>query len=303
MATVVYIDAEFQGYMVPIEGDPLFDSGFQWTAPYLYRPIDGVIHRYHFLLSLGFIVFRGTKAPEYYLATFPSNYGAGGGSDFANVQILEPGYTASVPAVATQLFDKKAAILALDPELIHLRNTKSAGRNQEVKERTDDLKFAFLSDLTPEQKGISISGHEAYNKGRNFKERSASNLAFNDFMEILLNEQAVLIHKGENDLVALRNTCRLMGRGLPPLATVDLDHYNHVHKGVANKQLDTLQKLYGSRYPELAARRNAMLDEVVKIIVARWGEEARDGVAAHNPLVDCVYALVVYEGLLREGAI
>jgi hypothetical protein len=46
-----------------------------------------------------------------------------------------------------------------------------------------------------------------------------------------------------------------------------------------------------------------MLDEVVKRIVARWGEEARGGVAEHNPLVDCVYALVVYEGLLREGAI
>ena len=301
MTTVVYIDAEFQGYMVLIEGDPLFARGFQSTTPYLYRPIDSVIRRYHFLLSLGFIVFRGTAKPEYYLATFPSKYGAG--TEFDNVQILEPGYTASAPSVATQLLDKKTAILAIDHELIHLRDSKSAGRNERVKRRTDDLKFAFLSDLTPEQKGISVSGHMAYNNGRDFKERSASNLAFNDFLEILENEHALLIHKGENDLVALKNTCKLMGRGLPPYANLDLDHYSHVHKGVPDKRLDTLQKFYGGRYPELAVRRNVMLEEVLKIIVARWGEEAREGVAAHNPLVDCVYALVVYEGLVREGEI
>jgi hypothetical protein len=301
MTTVVYIDAEFQGYMVPITGDPLFAREFQWTVPYLYKPIDGMIHRYHFLLSLGFIVFRGAANPEYYLATFPSIYGTD--VDFANVQILEPGYTASAPSVATQLLDKKTAILAIDHQLIHLRDSKSAGRNARVKDRTDDLKFAFLSDLTPEQQGISISGHVAYNKGRDFKERSASNLAFNDFLEMLTNEDVVLIHKGANDLVALKNTCKLLGRGLPPFANLDLDHYSHVHKGVTDKRLDTLQKLYGGRYPELADRRDEMLEEVVKRIVARWGEEARGGVAAHNPLVDCVYALVVYEGLVREGAI
>jgi len=61
-----------------------------------------------------------------------------------------------------------------------------------------------------------------------------------------------------------------------------------------------LQNFWARSLPPLAAMRSGLLESVVAYIVARWGEDARDSVAAHNPLVDCVYAAIVLEGLKRH---
>jgi hypothetical protein len=275
---LIYIDAEFQGYMVPKEGDPLLKQGFQSTEPYLYTSRNVVTRKYHFLLSLGIITVRRSGGTELALATFPSLYKRGDGFD--NVQILEPGYTTAAPATATRLAADKAAIVA----------AATAG--------TDSLNFAFINDLNPAQQEVVAAGHAAYNKGRTLTEGSRSKRAFEGFLKFIEDNvgRCVIIHKGNNDLVALKNTCIAMGVGLPPYESIDLDHYNRFYQNVPNKRLNTLQQFWAQQ-PALAKMRDSMLEDVVAYIVARWGEDARDSVAAHNPLVDCVYAAVVLEGL------
>jgi len=226
--TVIYIDAEFQGFKVPKAHDMLFTSGFQPTEPYLYTPEDEFIHRYHFLLSLGlFTLHEG----EFELATFPSEHGHGHG--FANVQILEPGYTTAAPDVAANLIQSKCDILASDADV-----TALDGLARE--KRIDGLKFAFMSELNPVQQALCTGGHRMYTKGRDFKERSLSNLVFTGFIKTLAARPCVLIHKGRNDLVALKNTCTLMKIGLPPFESIDLDAFSHIHLGVTDKKLNTL---------------------------------------------------------------
>uniref|UniRef100_A0A6C0DSF0 Uncharacterized protein n=1 Tax=viral metagenome TaxID=1070528 RepID=A0A6C0DSF0_9ZZZZ len=283
--TVIYIDAEFQGYKVPKVHDRLWASGFQPTEPYTYTSEDEYVHRYHFLLSLGLYTLNDGV---FELATFPSEYGRGEG--FANVQILEPGYTTSAPDVAADLAQSKYEILLADVDVSLL---KGAAREK----RIEKLKFAFMSELNLAQQGLCAGGHQRYTRGRDFKERSLSNLVFADFIKTLKKGGCVLIHKGRNDLVALKNTCTLKGVELPPFENIDLDAFNHLHEGADDKKLNTLQELYSGRYPELRAKRDALLDRVTENVVKRWGAAAREGVAAHNPLVDCVYALVLYEGV------
>jgi len=286
--TVIYIDAEFQGYKVPKANDLLWHGGFQPTEPYTYTPEDEYIHRYHFMISLGLYTLNDG---EFELATFPSEYRPEGG--FADVQILEPGYTTAAPEVAAELAQSKYQILMADAEVAAL-----AGVARE--KRIDKLKFAFMSELNPAQQLLSAGGHRIYNAGRNFKERSLSNLVFGGFIETLSTKPCVLIHKGSNDLVALKNTCTLKGIGLPAFENIDLDTFSHLHTGATDKKLNTLQELYAGRYPELRAERERLLTRVTENVVKRWGPAALGGVAAHNPLVDCVYALVLYEGVRKS---
>ena len=288
--TVIYIDAEFQGYKVPKARDPLAASGFKPTEPYLYTPEDAYIHRYHFLLSLGLFTLQ---SGEFDLATFPSQYGQGAG--FTDVQILEPGYSTAAPDVAAHLAQAKYEILVADADATALK-----GKARE--KRIDALKFAFTSDLNSVQQALSLDGHRLYNKGRDFKERSLSNLVFAGFLETLESRPCVLVHKGRNDLVALKNTCTLKGLRLPPFENIDLDAFSHRHGDVADKKLYTLQELYARQFPQLQVKRDGLLARVTESVVRRWGAAAREGVAAHNPLVDCVYALVLYEGVLAAAA-
>ena len=268
--------------MVPIEGDPLFKKGFQPTDWYNYTARNATTKKYHFLLSLGFITLQGGAVESMELATFPSLYNTEEG--FTNPQVLEPGYTASTPAVAAKLANYKDAIIA------------GAGGGGGA----EHLKFAFFDDLNPVQQGAVDAGHTAYNRGRSIKERALSKQVFHDFLEFIDKTPCIIVHKGANDLVALKNTCKALKVTMPNLETIDLDHYNRFQTEVPNKKLDTLQNFWADSLPPLAAMRAGLLQQVAAYIVARWGEEARESVAAHNPLVDCVYAAVVLEGLKQH---
>ena len=234
------------------------------------------------MLSLGFMTLDGGRISSMGLATFPSLYKTGDG--FTNPQVLEPGYTASTPAVAAQLANYKATIIA----------GAGAGADPER------LKFAFFDDLGEGQQAAVAAGHAAYNRGRTIMERGLSKQVFGVFLQLIKSGPCILVHKGENDLVALKNTCTALGEAMPNLETIDLDHYNRFQTEVPNKKLNTLQNFWARSLPPLAAMRSGLLESVAAYIVARWGEGARNSVAAHNPLVDCVYAAVVLEGLKRH---
>ena len=265
---VIYIDAEFQAYKVKLEDgkDKLYNKKFTPTNPFLHTPEDLVSRKYHFLLSLGAVVYDGDKKPELLLATFPSEYNAGVG--FENVQTLEKNYTVCRSDVKDEIE----------------KTSRLVGQH-----------FKYVGDLTDELKEKIRDCHAFYNRKRHLNDRSGSKADFERFMSLLTKKECVLIHKGENDIVALKNTLTKMELGLPPFEDIDLDRASMLHKNVPNKRLNTLNSHYGRLYPELVAEKDELMGKIARFMKDRFLEDAGD-LTSHNPLVDCAAALVLYKG-------
>ena len=174
----------------------------------------------------------------------------------------------------------------------------SAQKKQEEIEKTSRLvgqHFKYVEDLSADLREKVRECHAFYNRKRHLNDRSGSKADFEKFMSLLTKKECVLIHKGENDIVALKNTLTKMGLGLPPFEDIDLDRASMLHKNVPNKRLNTLNSHYGRLYPELVAEKDELMGKIARFMKDRFLEDAGD-LTSHNPLVDCAAALVLYKG-------
>jgi hypothetical protein len=188
---LVYMDAEFQTFRLPAGSeDGLATMGYVNT-PYLYgmAPTNVGQNNYHFLLNLGFIVFDGAGERTYNFAMFPSLFDVKSPL-FNNGQMLEPGYTTCAPAVA-------AAIEGL-------RST------------APELKFPFYKTLSLGKRGVFRKINDVYNGSLSAEEQALSIATLQRFIQYIV-PRAVIVHKGRNDLYALRNSALLHGLSIDNL--------------------------------------------------------------------------------------
>jgi len=271
---VAYIDAEFQTYRVPDTADPFVKEGYVKTPHWITTANDLHNSNYHFMLSLGIIIYDGAKRLPFLLALFPSK--AGASERFSNPQFLEPAYTTVQPASAAVIQQSKSMLVASDGRYVK------------------DI-FPWRSSLTAEQQEFLDNGHRAYNRGLTIGDRGEGKKILQYFLSEIA-PHAKIVHKGQNDLYALMNTARLLEIGMPPIDTRNLDVYLPVFKElhlpgglkplkmrlVANNNsggLDRLEKI--------------LMRDIVDFIIKKFGEAARNSVGAHNPLVDCAYAQIL----------
>ena len=275
---LVYMDAEFQAYRVPDKADPFIKDGYIKTPHWTHSRNDFTNSNYHFLLSLGLIIYdaRGTRTMK--LALFPSKAVGRIDERFANPQLLEPGYTTVRPATAARILELKNNLVAHDP-----------------KYGTRDHKFPWHSSLDSTGQAILEEGHAAYNSGLRMADRAHGKAVLRDFLENIV-PKAKIVHKGQNDLYALMNSARLMEFGVPPIDSRDLDLYLPVFRELH------LPGALGLLKERLVERNNTgvlgpleteLKTAVESLVVDMFGEGARASVGAHNPLVDCAYAQIV----------
>jgi hypothetical protein len=296
---LVYIDAEFQTYRVPSENDQLAALGYKNT-PYHHGMNAGNFgnNKYFFLLSLGFIIIN-EEGNHNHFAIFRSNF-APADAGFGNPQLLEPGYTTCKPYTDYQITEKRA--------LIGEKGT-----------------FPYYADF-----------HGDTKKQNAFKDINRiynSSIADADIMEsyatlsYFINyvaPHAMIVHKGRNDLYALCNTAHLFGMTMPPILTRDLDRVALKLPDLIKTKLDIVQTYFTSPpplpknitgadpvhvrlhvvKPALIKLRAILLKKIRKFFIYKWGAGAGT-VAAHNPLVDCVYTAIMDLGLgsSADGAI
>lgn len=302
---LVYIDAEFQTFRLPAgAGDGLAAAGYVNT-PYSYgmKPSNIGQNNYHFLLNLGFIVFDGEGYHTYNFAPFRNNFEVESPL-FNNCQMLEPGYSTCAPAVAA--------------EIEELRASMSKGG--------EEVKFPFYNTLSVPDSAIFKKISDTYNSGISDEEQVASLLTLTHFLTNIV-PYSLIVHKGRNDLLALRNSALLYGMDFSNMDNYmlvrDLDLINFKLPGLVNKQLSTIQAylvdpppkpngsdgkaankepesgLYYrvvSRADALKHLRDTIMAEIADFFRKLWSIKEAD-VTAHNPLVDCAYAMVVDVGL------
>jgi hypothetical protein len=267
---LVYMDAEFQTFRLPAVGDSLAAAGYANT-PYLYgmKPTNVGQNNYHFLLNLGFIVFDGTGRHTYNFALFPSLFDVDSPL-FNNGQMLEPGYTTCRPDVASAI--EKARFVGGDI-------------------------FPFYKTLALGERGTFRKINHIYNSSITEEEHLASVLTLKNFLTHVV-PNAVLVHKGQNDLFALRNSALHYGIDVGHMITRDLDAIPVKFPGLSNKRLNTIQNYVVNGDPAVKRLRDAIMAEIAAYFQQLWSDSTT--VAAHNPLVDCAYAMVMDIGLLRQ---
>jgi len=272
---LVYIDAEFQTYRVPDNDDPFLADGYIKTPHWTTSTNDLHNSNYHFMLSLGIIIYEGTKRLPFLLALFPSK-AVSAEARFANPQFLEPAYTTVRPTAAAAVQMAKTQLVESDDRFVkHI--------------------FPWRNELNVEQQGFLDAGHRAYNKGLTLADRGDGLAILRYFLGEIV-PRAKIVHKGQNDLYALMNTARLLELGVPPIDSRNLDMYLPVFKEVGwpgglRALKEALVARNGTRGLEHLERR--LIGDIQEFIVAKFGESARNSVGAHNPLVDCAYAHIV----------
>jgi hypothetical protein len=295
---LVYIDAEFQTYRVPSQGDPLEAQKYVKT-PYDFGMSEGNFgnNKYHFLLNIGFIII-GPYGRSSHFAMFPSYFGSGEG--FENPQLLEPGYTTCSPYTDYQITEKR--------KIIGEKGT-----------------FPYYGDFsgTPEKRNAFEQINTIYNSSINHAVMMESYATLAFFLRDIA-PKAMIVHKGRNDLYALSNTARLFELDMPKILTRDLDRVKLNLPGLKKNKLDIVQTYFTMPPPlpnnvskadpvhirlnkikyGLITMRETLMEEIRAFFVEKWGEGAGT-IAAHNPLVDCVYAAVIDLGLgsSADGAI
>jgi len=291
---LVYIDAEFQTFRLPevaASMDELERAGFEKT-PYLYgmKPTNFGQNNYHFLLNFGYVLIDRSGATRYNFALMPSLFNVDSPL-FNNGQLLEPGYTTCAPATDASI--------------------------KKLRWASEDL-FPFYKTLTMGKRKAFRDINALYNGSINELEYMKSLITLQHFFTEIV-PRAVLVHKGRNDLHALRNSAHLYGLSLGPMVTRDLDIFKFKLPGLESGKLGLVQEYFVeppatapataaaespsalhkrliSLKPKLGQMRDHMLLDVRRYFIQLWGPEAADA-AAHNPLVDCVYAATMDVGL------
>lgn len=295
---LVYIDAEFQTYRVPSQRDPLELMKYTKT-PYDFGMSEGNFgnNKYHFLLNIGFIII-GPYGRSSHFAMFPTHFSSG---VFENPQLLEPGYTTCSPYADYEITEKRKIIGEKGTFPYYADFHGDAKKQSAFRE----INAIYNSSITPD-----------------VMMESYATLAF------LLHDiapRAMVVHKGRNDLYALANTVRLLfDLDMPKILTRDLDRVKLRLPGLTKTKLELVQTYFtmppalpnnvSSVNPvhlrlheikhELILIRKTLLEEIRAFFIEKWGAGAGD-VAAHNPLVDCVYTAIMDLGLgsSADGAI
>lgn len=279
MSYTIYFDAEFQTFRVP-KGTPGFE-GYAITPPFIYHAGDENISVYHFLLSVGMIVVDTTTSGfKFHLASFPSLFDKTS-SQFGDAQLLESGYTTCAPEVASAI----------------------AAKISDSTIRTRHPIFPYYSSLNSADKVTFESVHEIYNTGLTEVDRVEAKNLLQLMVEGLI-PLGTLIHKGSNDIYALHNTLRLYQFPQQQLRNLDIDMYGQIYKsipGVINSKLTTIKSVLVQR-AGLAAVETSMTEAIREFVIKKYGVAGAD-VAAHNPLIDSLYAMLVMLSLQTLGLI
>jgi hypothetical protein len=162
-------------------------------------------------------------------------------------------------------------------------------------ERPKVKKFEFLSNMDSEE---AIAGflklNELYMSGINADNLEQSKLILTYLLKSLV-PYSKIVHKGATDLDAIHNTCIYYKMEVPKLNSRNLDHFSHrfvdLYGETHDKKLDTLQALFCKYDYELLAIRESMIAYTNLFMEAYYGEKFE--AKAHNPLVDCVYTLIL----------
>ena len=272
MAARVYLDCEFQTFRVLKTQDVLAAHGFTATPPFWgFKPGDELYNVYHFVLSLGLIVVNG-KQKNYYLATFPSLFP---GMGFTNAMLLEPGYTVCNPVA-------EDAIKALRDEIY-----------------TGKPQFPYYESLNAYGQMLFFQINNVYNQSLTYDYH-------NNYIETLryLNDELIpsctLVHKGDNDKISLFNTFRYYGIAMNEIKSLDLDHKTQVYRelGVGTK-LVQLKNYFVKKYGLEDVEKAGMAD-INHFLTLRYGPASNDA-EPHNPLVDCLYTMLVEIGSDKQG--
>jgi len=196
---LVYIDAEFQTFRQPDDDDKLLASGYTKT-PYLFGMAgNNYTHsNYHFLLSFGFIVVDKGVA-TYHLALFPSLFKFKDATgQFSNGQLLEPGYTTCAPGVAAAIATQRTLL-------------KDCAQ-----------RFPFFRNISLANREIFKQINETYNNSIDNVELWKAVSTLNYFFETIV-PNALIIHKGQNDMWALKNTAHYYRIPIYPTLSRNLD--------------------------------------------------------------------------------
>lgn len=282
---LVYIDAEFQTFRLPdVNGGNALDMNGFIKTPYYYgmKPTNHGQSNYHFLLSFGYIIVYPNGYREYNIILFPSIFDLSS-SLFSNGQLLEPGYTTCKPDIAAAIAKKRWK-----------PNSK------------DDI-FPFYNQLTSEKrKHTFVEINDLYNSSFEPVHIMMSLVSLRYFFENIV-PYALLVHKGQNDLYALRNTAHLHGLYTEHMTTRDLDKIMFKLPGLSSRKLDLVQEYFVhppasseqrilDKKDALFTLRETMLSEIRNYFTELWGPAA-SAISAHNPLVDCAYAAIMDLGL------
>ena len=267
MVTRVYLDCEFQTFRIHISQDKLGPAGFAATEQiYGYKPGDEHYKVYHFVLSLGLIVTDGKKR-DYYLATFPSLFSEQG---FTNGMLLEPGYTVCNPLAEKAIKD--------------LRDIIYTGKPQ----------FPYYESLDTYNQVVFFEINNVYNQSLTYNDFNNNSHILSLLNDVLI-PSCTLVHKGHNDKTALFNTFRQYGIPMNEIKSLDLDHKSHIYNklGVGTK-LVQLKNYFVKKYSLENLEKEGMA-EINSFLSFRYGPASNDAVA-HNPLVDCLYTMLVEIG-------
>jgi hypothetical protein len=261
---VVYMDAEFQTYRSPKTNDLLAKAGFKLTPPFVHYPNDHKYNTYQFLLNIAFIIVDEDKNYWMQLAVFPSLFGS---APFDDGRLLEPAYTVVSPDIIKKM---------------------EAGRPK-VK------KFEFLSNIDSQEGKVGfLRLNELYQSDMSPAKIEKSKSVLGYLLKTLAPHSKI-VHKGATDLDAIHNTCVYYKMGVPALNSRNLDHFSHKLVGLYgethDKKLETLQGLFCKYDYELYALRESMIGFTNKFMEDYYGVPVES--KAHNPLVDCVFALIL----------
>ena len=263
---IIYMDGEFQTFSQPIKDDKLLQAGFKLTTPFVHRMRDMSFATYQFLLNFAFIVYDGNQV-YMHMITFPSLFDAAS-APFSNGLTLEPGYTIGTPSIIEQAMASRPKV----------------------------PKFTYYSDYAsdPIAASAATTMTEIYNKDANANLAKSLEI-FNWFLHQLLPKSKV-VHKGDTDLDAIFNTCAYYNLQLPKIDSRDLDkssmHYVQLNGTDHRKNLGTLQSIFCKRDADLFALREYLLHNVKGYVITKYGGTG-EGLAAHNPLVDCVFTIIL----------
>jgi hypothetical protein len=258
------MDAEFQTYRSPKTNDLLAKAGFKSTPPFVHYPNDHKYNTYQFLLNIAFIIVDTDNNYWTQLAMFPSHFGQ---APFDDGRLLEPAYT------------------VVSPDIVE----KMEAARPKVK------KFEFLSNITTtDAKTGFLQLNELYQSGIS-KDKIEMSKSVLDYLLKSLVPHSKIVHKGATDLDAIYNTCVYYKMATPKLNSRNLDHFSHKLVGLYgethDKKLETLQGLFCKYDSELLGLRESMIAYTNKYMESYYGVKVES--KAHNPLVDCVYAMIL----------
>jgi len=292
MSKLYFLDAEFQTYMAyspcnsefeEISENKLKKAGYISTDQKMVL-IGGtyfMVYTYQFLLSLGIMALNADNTRSYMFARFPLLFDA---DAFSTPRILVPKYTFA----GTRQAELTAAFQALN---INLQG---------------NVTFPDFRNLTASQLPVARSMFDIYTEGYQAGElKTATRVLLNLKMA---STSAIIINQGFLDLIAIRNTMRV----LFPAAAMGIK-FNQKNiepickfyaqtkpQEVANAQLETVKK-YLVGVASLGGEEGEIMGEIVTYMKSIYGDEIGD-LTGHNPLVDSMFVYLVLEGFKKMEA-